>query len=139
MISEAIRNLIKKLYSEYGSYRKVAKFAGVSDYSVRTIVLGLHKTVKKKPGPKPKIDQYTERMIVRAAKRAIKNNREVWASRIQAECDLQDLSTRTIQRKLRSLGIRLKEAERATIQPSFRREASSEINRAQGEKIKQER
>lgn len=51
--SEDVKQLIRNLHQEYGSYRKVASLAGVSDKTVRKVVLDLYFEGKKKPGPKP--------------------------------------------------------------------------------------
>lgn len=110
MISEERRALIRNLYREYGSYRKVASLANVSDKTVKAIVLDLHKKTKKKPGPRPKLTSRDDRQIIKVAKRTLKAEEKVRASKIRAECNLQHVQIRTVQRRLKALGMEYKKA-----------------------------
>lgn len=69
MLSPDLKRLIVNQYAEYGSYRAVARINGISDHTVKRVVLDLHKKDKRKPGPKPKISDRQERSMRRAVAR----------------------------------------------------------------------
>lgn len=104
MISEEHRRLIRKLYREYRSYRKVATLVHVSDKTVRNVVLNNYVTDKKKPGPRPSIGQREERQIARRVDQLVKRKERVTARKIQRLCNLERVSVRVLQLKLRTMG-----------------------------------
>lgn len=112
MISEERKALIRNLYQEYGTYKKVAHFAGVSDKTVRKVILDLHIKDKKKPGPPPAIGQREERRISRATKQIIRRKERVTARKIQHQCGLESLHLRTVQKKLVAMGYKYESADR---------------------------
>lgn len=115
MISQDLKKLIRNLYGEYGSYRKVARFAGVSDKTVRAVMLDLHKKEKKKPGPSPSINPREERRIKRETTKLLKQEERVTAAKIQRKCQLERVSKRTVQRKLKSMGNEFKTASKEIV------------------------
>lgn len=115
MLSEDLKNLIRNLYQEYGSYRKVATLAKVNDKTVRRIVLDLYVQDKQKPGPKPEISQRETSKIKRASTKITTSGQRLTAPRIQQECNLQRVSTRTVQRKLKSMGMVYKNVKKSII------------------------
>lgn len=103
MLSEDAKNLIRNLFREYGSYREVARLAKVSDKTVRSIVLDLYVKDKRRPGPKPEIKPRETRAMARSVGKILAEGSRVTARKVQAECALERVSTRTVQRKLKSM------------------------------------
>lgn len=106
MIPDNIRAIIRRLYQEFGSYRKVAHFAGVNDKTVRSIILDLRVKNKKKPGPKPKIGPQQEQRIAKVVKQITRRKEQVTARKVQQQCSLDSLAIRTVQRKISAMGCR---------------------------------
>lgn len=109
MISEGHRQVIKNQYKEYKSYRKVAQLNGVSDKTVRTIVLDLYIKDKKQTGPKPKIDKRAETKIKKLINQRYSEKKKTNARLVQHECGLNNVSLKTVQRKLNGLNMDFKQ------------------------------
>lgn len=115
MLSEDLKQLIRNQYGKYGSYWKVASLTGVSDKTVRNIVLGLYVDAERKPGPKPGITRKETRLMARTSARLSASGERVTAPKLQQECSLQHVSTRTVQRMLRAMSQTFKKAKKTIL------------------------
>lgn len=105
MISDEIRKLIRHRYQELGSYRKVAELFEVSHGSVRNIIQNRRKSGPDKRGPEPKLTSRDQSRIKRTVSRLSATGAQVTAARVRAECSLDKVTTRTVQRRLRATGL----------------------------------
>lgn len=108
MISEGHKQVIRNQYKEYGSYRKVAQLNNTSDKTVRKIKLDLYIKDKKQPGPKPKIERRQATKIKKAINQRYSDRKRTNARLVQQECVLQNVSLKTVQRKLKDLAMKFK-------------------------------
>lgn len=123
MLTEDLKQLIRNQYREYRFYRKVASLTGVSDKTVRNVVLGLYVDAKKRPGPKPEITRRETRSIARTSARSSAAGERDTAPKLLQECGLQRVSTRTVQRKLCSMGQTYKKAKKTIILSQVHKQA----------------
>lgn len=103
MLSEANRQVIRKQYLEYKSYRKVAQLNNISPRTVRNIILNLYVKDKQTPGPKPKITPKQEAKIKRLINSTLNKKMKITARLVKNECGLEEVGLRTIQHKLKAL------------------------------------
>ena len=129
MLSEDIKNLIRNQYQEYGSYQKVARLCGVSDMTVRSVILDLYKADKKRPGPKPAINRRETRAISRAANQLLASGSRVTAPKIQRECALSRVGTGTVQRKLESMDMTYQAAKKTIVLSAQHKQARFDLAR----------
>lgn len=115
MLPDLLRERIKAKYEELQSLRKVGELYGVSHITVRNIVNGLYKDKPERRGPKPKTTRRQETRIRRAVTKLGADGSRVTAKKVQDHCELGHLSTRTIQRRLRSMDFEFKEASRRIV------------------------
>lgn len=115
MYSADLKERIIRAYETSGSYRAVAKQLAVSHVTVRKYVLGLHEKEPKRRGPKPKTDRRDETRINRAVAAMEERQERVTARKVQEQCDLQHLSTRTVRRKLSSMDLAYGKAKKKIV------------------------
>lgn len=115
MLSKDLRERIIESYEELGSYRDVARKFKVSHPTVRKYVLGLHKAEPDRRGPKPKISRRQESRMNRAINGMESREERVTARKVQQECELQHVSTRTVRRKLRSMDFSFGKAQKRIV------------------------
>lgn len=115
MLSTDLKDRIIKAYNTLKSYRAVANQFSVSHVTVRKYVLELHEKEPKQRGPKPKTNRRDESRIRRAVASIEERQERVTASKVQEKCDLQQLSTRTIRRKLSSMGLSYGKAKKRIV------------------------
>lgn len=122
MLSPDLRRLIINQYQEYNSYRKVASLCKVSPNTVRNIILELHKTDKKKPGPKNLIGRRQKLRLKRKIEALVAEGQQVTARKLKNECEITNASDRTVRRTLRSMRYAYKEAQiKVILKPEHRR------------------
>jgi hypothetical protein len=102
MHSKEIIDKVKKLYKKEKSIRAVGKRLDLPVSSVAFMVNNNYDKVRKKRGPKFKINARNTMLIKKKVRRLNGINEKVTASKIKKACDV-DLSVRSIQRKLANL------------------------------------
>lgn len=115
MLSKDLSERIIRAYEELGSYRKVAERFHVSHPTVRKYVLGLHESQPRRRGPKPKTSRRDESRISRAVSAMESREERVTARKVQVQCDLKHLSTRTVRRRLSSMDLSYRKAKRRIV------------------------
>ena len=93
---EELRDRIRAQYSDFGSYRAVARLNRMSHITVRRIVMNEYKEAPKKRGPKPKLTARHGLSIKRAAAKITASFSKVTARKLQIRCEMTHVSKRTI-------------------------------------------
>lgn len=115
MLSNDLKERIIRSYEALGSYRAVAAQFQVSHATVRKYVLKLHESDPKKRGPKPKTNRRDESRISRAVSAMEGREERVTARKVQIQCDLHHVSTRTVRRKLCSMDLTYGKAKKRIV------------------------
>lgn len=102
MHSKEIIDKVKKLYKKEKSIRKVAKRLDIPVSSVAFMINNDYDKVRKKRGPKFKINARKTMLIKKEVRRLNGINEKVTASKVKKACDV-NVSVRSIQRKLANL------------------------------------
>lgn len=96
-------NKVRQLYGVHKNYRKVAKLLKMSHTTVMYMIKNNYDCLKKKTGPKKKINSREKTKIKKEARRLRGLNQRVSARKIKANCDIST-SLRTVQRTISTLG-----------------------------------
>lgn len=113
MIEDKLKKKIKVSYEKLQSLRKVAHLYKVSHSTVRNVVNNLYKEEPEKRGPKKKTTSHQENCIKVAINKLEAKGSRVTAKEIQYQCELYHLSTRTIQRIIRSIDFEAEKGQKA--------------------------
>lgn len=127
MLSNDLREKIKRKYRQLKSYRAVARHFDVSDITVKRIVEDLYVKDKRKTGPAKKITRRQETKIKKEVCRIIQTEAQVTARKVQRECSLDNVSTRTVQRQLRSMAYEFNEAMQEIVHTAKHKERRLEL------------
>jgi len=119
-LSEDMKTRIKERYEQLKSYRKVAGMFSVSHNTVKKIVLNEYKAEKRKPGPKLKISNREKRAIKNATSKMLKRGERVTSRKVQKEAGMNQVSLRTIQRRLAELYSYKKAKRQILLSPEHR-------------------
>lgn len=111
MISDDIKAIVRRLSGEGQTYRQIAKTVNIAPNSARNIILELSKKCKAKTGPKSKLNSSCLISIKRTAASILATGAKVTANKIRTNCDLLDVTPRTVRRALAKLGFGYKTAK----------------------------
>lgn len=115
MIPDSTRDIILDQNNSNKSYRYLAKLLNLSPNTVRNVVLGLKKTKKRKTGPKRKLNSRHILAIKREFAALESEGRRITADKIKLNCELNDISTRTVRRTLKELNMTYRAAAREIV------------------------
>lgn len=127
MYSLEFRQLIKNQYREFKNYTKVARINNIAPNTVRNIVLDIKYSQDKKRGPSKRLDRRNELEIKRKVTSLVKDGKQVTARRVLLECNLPDVSIRTIHRTLLSLKFLHKKVKKKIILTKVQRQLRVEM------------
>lgn len=88
MWSEKIRNVAENLRNAGKSYNEIATILNISKQSARNLCLYKPKSIKKKTGPKDKINGFTSYRIRREVNNLKKSEQKVTTTKIIQNCKL---------------------------------------------------
>lgn len=123
MIDQAKVALIKNLYSEYQSYEKVAGMLKMNRSTVMRIVKRDPNKPKAKRGPLKLITNKENTRIKKTVRYCNFTGAKCTARKIQSECDLTNVSKRTINRHMKTIKMSYEKAK-DFIQLTKKQEAS---------------
>jgi len=103
MLSQDLRDLIIAHYNDTNNFREVARLTKVAPNTVRNVILGLRKTDKKRPGPKPKLDRVQKLAIKRKFESLAADGKQITSRKVMSACSINNISDRTMRRVLKSM------------------------------------
>ena len=109
--SKEIINQILKFKEDGDGYKRIAKKMKLSRDVVRGICLQRSVFHPKKRGRKAKLTKTTKLRIKRCISKLKSNEEKVNSTKIRNDCDL-DVSNRTIQRHIKSIGMKYKKIKK---------------------------
>lgn len=127
MISEELKQLIKTHYEDLQSYRGVARLLKISFPTVKRAVLDLYKKQKKRKGPASKLTKYQITSIKRCVEALKKSGERVTSRKVQRECNLDHVTTRTVRNHLNRLNYTFKVAKQVIKLTSAQRKKRVEL------------
>lgn len=108
MYSKQFVDLVKDLYSSYGSYGKVAKIVNKPKITISRIIRRDPNAPQKKRGPLSIITNRDNSIIKRTIRDCNQKLEKITARKVKDRCQLDQASIRTVQRHLKKIGFQPK-------------------------------
>lgn len=111
MLSNENKKKIFELREKKMGYKKISKFLNLTRDNVRNVLKSKCKLNCLKRGPKPRLNKTLKLRIKRCINTFKNNCQKINCSKVKNECNL-DLSTRTLQRHMKTSGLYYKKIKR---------------------------
>lgn len=130
MLSKDLQDRIRASYEGLKCFRAVARIFSVNHITVKRVVQNLHKGESSRAGAPKKTTKRDECNIKRAAAKIGATGQRITARKVQSECNLQTISLRTMQNRLKDLGMKFGKASRKIVHTKAHKETRLAFARA---------